>query len=207
MSLGLRVATQWGILAVGSWWSVTMTSMWRRTSFFDLGGGSDAAVDGDDELAFVGDGVLEGVEDDALFEGVAVGDVVEDVGADEAEELGEEGGGGDPVDVVIAVDEDVLFVFEGFEDAVDGFVHIGEELGVEEVGEFGVEIAMNFFEGFKTPGREDMRRHRMDAEFFDDGLVPFWVDLRVDPDGIVVRQCHEHSLCGSNFYRDWGQSL
>ena len=101
--------------------------------------GGDAAVDGDDEF---GAGVGElfegfGVEAVAFFE--ALGDVVVDVAAEEGDGVPEDGGGGDAVDVVVAVDDDFFLVADGLVDALGGFEDAGEEGGLMEMVEAGGE--------------------------------------------------------------------
>lgn len=105
------------------------------------GGGGDAAIDGDDDF---GAGFCEGldrvvVEPVALVE--AVGDVGVDigVGGDGIEHVVEDRRCGDAVDIVIAEDGDGLVVFEGGEDALGGFVEVGDLGGVVESGKGRVE--------------------------------------------------------------------
>ncbi len=81
---------------------------------FNLRGRGDPAIDGDEQFALIGDCIFQGIEDHALFKCVAVGDVKEDIGSDKSQKFGEEGCGCDAVDIVVAIDEDVFFVFEGF---------------------------------------------------------------------------------------------
>jgi len=103
--------------------------------------GGDSAVDGGDELgAGFGDGFEGvGVEAVAFFE--TFGDVVVDVAAEEGDGVPEDGGCGDAVDVVVAVDDDFFVSFDGVVDAVGGFEDAGEELwGVEMMEGWGEEV-------------------------------------------------------------------
>ena len=81
-----------------------------KSGFMDRG---DAAVDADDELAAVAVDLTQGVGVDAVALFEPVGDVVADVRPGELEQVPEDGGGGDPVHIVIAVDDDVFCVAEG----------------------------------------------------------------------------------------------
>src|SRR5688572_16111960 len=100
----------------------------------DLGllDGGDAAVDRDDQPRAVGADLGEGlfVEAVAFFD--AVGDVVVDFAAELADRVPEDGSGGDAVDVVIAVDDDLLSVADGLGDAVGGAGQIWDQGGVGE---------------------------------------------------------------------------
>jgi len=101
----------------------------------------DAAVDRDDDLcAAVGEGTEGfGVDSVAFFD--AMGDVGADVcgGFKAFEGVVEDAGGGDSVDVVIAVDDDLLVVAEGVDESLGAGIDAGHEAGVVEVGELGFE--------------------------------------------------------------------
>lgn len=97
---------------------------------FDCGvDGGDAAVDGDDDLC---SGLGE-CFDCGFVEAVAFIDAVGDVGGDlsvwcdDSEHVDEDGGGGDAVDIVISEDDDGFVVGDCFEDAIGGFVEVGDE--------------------------------------------------------------------------------
>ena len=99
--------------------------------------GRDATVHADDEAgAFVVEATEGGaVEAVALFE--AVGDVGAEVGfgLDRADGVVEDAGGGDAVDVVVAVDSDLLAGSDGFKDAGRGLVEAGHERRVVQRGQ------------------------------------------------------------------------
>ena len=65
----------------------------------------------------------------------AVGDVAGDGGFGEVEGVIEDGGCGDAVDVVVAVDDDGLVVVDGLADALCGLICAGEQGGVVKVFE------------------------------------------------------------------------
>jgi hypothetical protein len=103
--------------------------------FGDLSGfyGGDAAVDGDDELGAAVDDLAEGVGIEAVAFFEAVGDVEVDFAAQDVDGVPEDGGGGDAVDVVVAVDDDFFAVADGAGDAVGGFGEVGNGGGVVEI--------------------------------------------------------------------------
>ena len=80
----------------------------------------DAAVDGDDQLGAVVAELRDrlGVEAVAFVD--AVGDVEVGVAAEDADGVPEDGGGGDAVDVVVAVDDDLFAVADRPGDALGG---------------------------------------------------------------------------------------
>ena len=61
------------------------------------------------------------------------------VRAEAPQDAGEEGEGGDAVDVVIAVEDDALAAVDGLQDALDSRAHAGQEEGIGEVLEPRVE--------------------------------------------------------------------
>jgi hypothetical protein len=89
--------------------------------------GGDAAVDGDDEpAAFVGEPRERlGAHAVALVE--AAGQVPVDLGAELPEQQHGERGGGDAVDVVVAVDADAAALGDGGADPLCGGAHVAEQ--------------------------------------------------------------------------------
>ena len=87
---------------------------------FGLLDGGHAAVDGDDEfgalIADLGDGL--GVEAVTFLN--AVRDVKLDLAAQQGDGVPEDAGGGDAVDIVVAVDDDRFAVADGLGDALGG---------------------------------------------------------------------------------------
>ncbi len=122
-----------------SWWSVTMTSTLSCRARVMGARAAAAAVDGDEELGSGFDELADGVGVEAVAFVDAVGDVVIDVGSGGFEGVPEHGGAGDAVDVVVAIEGDFFVGADGVNDAIGGGVHVGEEIGGEEVFEFGVE--------------------------------------------------------------------
>jgi hypothetical protein len=122
----------------------------------NFGGGIRAAVDGDEELG--------GVEFEAAFDAGgaesvtfvdAVGEEAVDAAAVGVEDAMEDGEGGDAVDVVVAVEGNALVCSEGGLDARDGGGHFGEEIGVVEAAEAGLEkIGDRVFVGEALGGEE-----------------------------------------------------
>ena len=106
-----------------------------------LGHAGDAAVDRDhDRRAPGGDlGQGLGVEAVALFEPVRHVDF--DGAAGQLQGLLEDGGAGDAVDVVVAVDADLAPAAGGVEQAVGGLAHAGQQVGRVQADERGVEEA------------------------------------------------------------------
>jgi len=103
---------------------------------FDCG---DSAVDGDNELrpgvAELGEGF--GVEAITFFD--AVRDIEIAGSAQGADGVPEDGGGGDAVDVVVAVDNYFLFIPNGLRDAVGGLAQAGNQKRIGEGLEAGSE--------------------------------------------------------------------
>ncbi|MNY03083.1 hypothetical protein D3C86_1356840 [compost metagenome] len=100
----------------------------------DLLDRGDAVVHRDDQLeAPVGE-VLEGVAVHAVAVFEAVGQEVLDVVAGARQVAEEQRGAGDPVGVVVAVDDDGLAGFEGAREAAGGLFDAGQGPGVELVG-------------------------------------------------------------------------
>jgi len=61
------------------------------------------------------------------------------IGAEEAQDAGEESEGGHAVHIVVAIEDDALAAVDCLEDALDGGAHAREEEGVGEVLEAGIE--------------------------------------------------------------------
>ncbi len=99
--------------------------------------GGDAAVNGDDELRTV----IADLGDRFAVQAVPFFDAVRDVIFDNAAELAdgvpEDGGGGDAVDVVIAVDDDFFVVANRFGDSLGGEGEIGDQGGIVQAPERG----------------------------------------------------------------------
>ena len=101
----------------------------RKLGLFQRG---DAVVHGHDELAaLVMDG-LDGVFRKAVAVALPAGQHTFDAGTHPLEVLVEQGGGGHAVHIVVAVNNDGLFLVDGFEDAGTCFVHVGQKHGVAE---------------------------------------------------------------------------
>ena len=75
-------------------------------------------------------------------------------------------------------------VFDGLENSIDRFIHVGKQLRIMEVGEFSVEIFMDLLQAFKAASSQNLCSNRMNAELFDDRLYPSWISLRIYPDGL-----------------------
>jgi hypothetical protein len=63
----------------------------------------------------------------------SVGDVGVDVATDGAQKSAKNGGAGDAVDVVVAVDVDLGFRVSGVQDCVSGEAKIGQKLGIVKI--------------------------------------------------------------------------
>src|SRR6476660_4924270 len=100
--------------------------------FFNCG---DAAIDAYDELrASVGELAQRfGIQAVTFFE--SFGDVVIHLAAEQRDGAPEDGGGGDAVDVVVAVDDDFFAGFDGEVDPLGGADDAGEEGGLMEMME------------------------------------------------------------------------
>jgi hypothetical protein len=104
--------------------------------------------------------------------------------ADVAKKFGEKSRSGNSVNVIVPVDEDVLFLFQRLQNPIDRFIHILKKLRIEQIGEFGIKEAVNIFKRAKSARSKDIGSHGMNAKFLDDSLMPLWIYFRVDPDGI-----------------------
>jgi len=90
------------------------------------------AVDGDEEVGFEGFEAVGDVWREAVAVDEAVGKDEVEVGEAEVFEGGDkECGGGDAVDVIVAVDCDDFLIGMSCDEAVNGGLHIGEEKGVD----------------------------------------------------------------------------
>jgi len=152
VAIGHVVEVGWGVVVVGD------DEVYAEFFCAECGGvGGDAAVDGDEEFgALVGEGVNCGfVEAIALVE--AVGDVGVDCGfwCDGVEDVVEDCGGGDAVDIVIAEDGDFFVFVDGGEDSLGGFVEVWDEGGVVEGCEGWVEEIVGGFLVVEISGGHD----------------------------------------------------
>lgn len=152
---------------------------------FDFGEGVGAAVEGEEEG---GRGNGEGAFEDGLGHAVAFfeaegGEVVRGE-AEYFEDVGEEGGGGDAVDVVIADDGNGFFIFDGFDGALNSAVHIGEFVGVLEVGEAGVEEALGLIGIGDADAKEEGSEDFADIEAFAKFLDIFLRQLIMSPEHV-----------------------
>ena len=101
----------------------------------DVGGGEvgDAAIDGNDQLCVVLGELFDSFGVEAITFVDAVGDVKIDVGVGEFEAVPEDGDAGDAIDVIIAIDDDFLFLFQGDLDSLDGWFDSAEAVGFNEI--------------------------------------------------------------------------
>src|SRR6185436_18087938 len=111
---------------------------------FDLLRSRNAAIDRDEQGAVPLKRKLQGVADEAFFQHGPIGNVKIHFSADFAEKLGQKGGGGHAVHIVIAINQDRLLLSDGDQDPVDRFIHIGKEIGVEKIRQLGVEKFVDF---------------------------------------------------------------
>lgn len=133
-------------------------------NLFDLFSCCNSAVDSDHEGAVLFEGKFESVANEAFFKASAVRDIEENFGANGPEEFGEKSGCSHPVYVVISIDENGLLSLDSLKDPLNSLVHVGKEVGIVEIGEFGIEKFVNFFHGFKAARDQDLSGNGMDVE-------------------------------------------
>jgi hypothetical protein len=104
--------------------------------FVDAG---DSTIDGDDHLDAEFGERAEGVGIEAVAFFEAVGDMEVRPSAEELEDAHEDGGAGDAVDIVIAIDADGASRGDGGEDAIDGVGDAREEVGGVKAAEGAIE--------------------------------------------------------------------
>ena len=108
--------------------------------------GLDTAVEGDDEPHALAGGEVDTLDRDAVAFGIAVGDVEGQVFMpDLAQELVNQRDGRAAIDVVVAVDHDLLSVAYGAFDPFDRLVHILHQEGIVEVREVGFKEFLRLF--------------------------------------------------------------
>ena len=153
----------------------------------------DAAIDGDENArARLGQGAHRlAVEAVAFLD--PMGDIEIDLGAEQGQQLPEDGDAGDAVDVVVAVDGDLLFLLDGLAQAGDGRLdprHMGrpDQLGQLRLQEH---VALG---GLRDPAIEQHLRHqRRDPQRPGQRLHPL-IDGGNHPE-ILLRPCR----CGHLF--------
>jgi hypothetical protein len=130
----------------------------------DLGDAGDAAVQGDEEPGALPGDALDGSE----VEPVALVDPMRDVRpgsrADRLEEEREQRGGADPVDVVVAVEGDLLPLDDGAGEALDRGGHALHAEGVGKVGELVGEEPGGVLGFSDAASDEDARGERVQAD-------------------------------------------
>jgi hypothetical protein len=111
-------------------------ALFRDLRLLDRG---DAAVDGDNELRPGVTDLLKrlGIQPVAFVD--PVGDVEIDLSAQDGDGVPEDGGGGDAVDVVVAVDDDFLLVPHRLGDAIGGLSQVWDRERVVQAFEAGAE--------------------------------------------------------------------
>jgi hypothetical protein len=144
----------------------------------DLGDAGDAAVERDEEPGPLAGDALDG----AGVESVPLVDAVRNVGlrwsADGVEEEGEERGGADAVDVVVAVEGDLLSLDDGAGEPLHGGGHALHPEGVREVAEIVREEPGGVLRIGDTAGDEDAGGERIEPEL--DGEAPGRAPLGLD---------------------------
>jgi hypothetical protein len=128
--------------------------------------GGGAAIDRQDE----GDGMLvEAILDPFGAESVplvhAMGKEMGDLPTQTFQELDQEGGGGDAVDVVISVNDEGFSLGSGPKQAIHGDPHVGEQERVRKILEAGIEKAGNGLRGGEVPIDEALSEEGGDAAF------------------------------------------
>jgi hypothetical protein len=100
----------------------------------------DAAIHGDNQSAGVfGLQLAQGVLVEAVPLLHTAGDVVVDARAGQTEAVPEDAGGGDPVDVIVAIHGDPPAGTDGRDDAIGGVGDSGEQVGIVQVVDVGPE--------------------------------------------------------------------
>ncbi len=90
----------------------------------------NAAVYGDDDFRAAVDDFREDCGVQAVPFVDAVGDVPVDLAAEDSDGVPEDGGGGDAVDVVIAVNDDFFFGVNRAGDALGRLAQVGDAIGI-----------------------------------------------------------------------------
>jgi len=98
-------------------------------------GAADAAVDRDDQLHPFGVQAIDGVRLQAIAVGQPLGDEVADVGAQQLERPPQDDGGGDAVNVVVAVDRNALLRGDGGQQPIGCLAHVGQAERVQQLVE------------------------------------------------------------------------
>jgi hypothetical protein len=133
--------------------------------FTDGFGGGGTAVHGEDKA---GGAMLEAVFDGIGAEAIAfvhaIGDEMGDLKAQSFEDFGEDGGGGDAIDVVIAEDDHRFTGGASGEETFHGRLHVGEEEGVGEFAEARGEEGLGGFRGKEVTVGEALGEECADAE-------------------------------------------
>jgi len=101
----------------------------------DVGGGEvgDAAIDGYDQPRVILGELFNGFGVEAIAFVDAMGDIELDLGAGELEAVPEDGDAGDAIDVIVAIEDDFLFLFQGGLDSLYGGFDSAEAIGFNEV--------------------------------------------------------------------------
>ena len=128
----------------------------------DEGGfdGGDAAIDGDDEFGAVVDDLGQGLGIQAVSFVDAMGNVGFDFSAEEGDGVPENAGGGDAIDVVIAVDDDFFRVGDGLGDAPGGGGETGQEGRLGQGAQAGGKKALGGVESGNPPIEEHLPDER-----------------------------------------------
>jgi hypothetical protein len=126
--------------------------------FIDAG---DAAIDGEEEprRVFLGERA-DGVRIESVAFVHPIRDVVVDLRTGEFQAVPEEAGGGNAVDIVVAVDGNAAFLFDGGEKPVDSLGNAGKEFRFVEIGQFGGEECLGGGFVFVASSAEDLSQDR-----------------------------------------------
>ncbi len=156
-------------------------------------GRADAAVHRDDQDDAVGVQPIERGRLQPVAVAQALGDEVDDVGAEQLERAAQDHGRRDAVHVVVAVDGDALLARDRAENALDGHRHVGQRERVVQVVE----------RRRQEPARQVDVAEPADAQQArGDGRDPELAGEQPGP-GVVARlglpDAADHDVCGSRF--------
>src|SRR5690606_14375703 len=111
---------------------------------------------------------INSLKGDAVAFNIAVGDIISYIGVDRFQEIIHQGYGCGSVHIVIAINQNIFIVLNGFPDYVDGFVHILHQKGVVEVFQFGSEKILGRVIGFNSSLRQDYGQWERQFDFVEE---------------------------------------
>ena len=106
-----------------------------------------------------------------------MGDIEFDVGGGEFKAVPEDGDAGDAIDVVVAIDDDFLFLFQCDLDSLDGGFDSAEAIGFEKIAELRVEEFFGFNDIGDAAVVKQLGDEVGDVEFLSElvRVRPLWI--------------------------------